>query len=333
MTRTEINITQVSNNMKKYIILAVIIALITGAAVISGTRETTKTQFVLNTVSTIKIKGNNSGAVDKAFARISEIESHMSSYITTSDIVTGTLNADTSYVISKGLDYGNISEGKFDITVKPLCDLWDINGDNPRVPAQQEISAVLPLINYQKVFFYNGKLVMEEGMALELGAIAKGYAADEACRILRENGVEDGFVDLGGNVVAMGTKTVGIRNPISKNNGDYFGTIKLTDSAVATSGGYERYFEQDGKRYHHIFDPQTGYPVETDILSASVICEKAIDADCWSTILFSAGVEKAQEYISRYSLNAILADVNKNVYVFGNVNFTPEQSSGFKVVK
>ncbi len=319
--------------MKKYIILAVIIALIIGAAVISGTQETTKTQFVLNTVSTIKIKGNNTEAVNKAFTRISEIELRMSSHISTSDISTGTLNSDTSYVISKGLGYGNISEGKFDITVKPLCDLWDINGNNPRIPSQEEIDALLPLVNYQKVDFYNDNLVMEEGMALELGAIAKGYAADEACRILREEGVKDGFVDLGGNVVAIGTKTVGIRNPLSQNNGDYFGTLKITDCAVATSGGYERYFEQDGKKYHHIFDPKTGYPVETDISSASVICEKAIDADCWSTILFSVGLEKAREYITNYNLNVVLVDVNKNVYIFGNVDFAPEESSGFKVVK
>ncbi|MBQ7953303.1 MAG: FAD:protein FMN transferase [Clostridia bacterium] len=257
--------------MKKYIILAVIIALIIGASVISGTLETSKTQFVLNTVSTIKIKGNNTEAVNKAFTRISQIESRMSSHISTSDISTGTLNSDTSYVISKGLDYGDVSEGKFDITVRPLCDLWDINGNNPRIPSQEEIDALLPLVNYQKVSLYNDNLVMEEGMALELGAIAKGYAADEACRILREEGVKDGFVDLGGNVVAIGIKTVGIRNPLSENNGDYFGTIKLTDCAVATSGGYERYFEQDGKKYHHIFDPKTGYPVETDILSDSVI--------------------------------------------------------------
>ena len=319
--------------MKKYIILAVIIALIIGASVISGTLETSKTQFVLNTVSTIKIKGNNTEAVNKAFTRISQIESRMSSHISTSDIATGTLNSDTSYVISKGLDYGDISEGKFDITVRPLCDLWDINGNNPRIPSQEEIDALLPLVNYQKVSLYNDNLVMEEGMALELGAIAKGYAADEACRILREEGVKDGFVDLGGNVVAIGIKTVGIRNPLSENNGDYFGTIKLTDCAVATSGGYERYFEQDGKKYHHIFDPKTGYPVETDILSASVICEKAIDADCWSTILFSVGVEKAREYITDYNLNVVLVDVNKNVYIFGNVDFAPEESSVFNVVK
>ncbi len=319
--------------MKKYGILILILALVIGAAAISSTTETEKTQFVLNTVSTIKIKGNNTQAVDKAFTRISEIESRMSSHISTSDIVTGTLNVDTSYVIAKGLGYGKISEGKFDITVKPVCDLWNINGDNPRVPTQEEIDGVLPLVNYQKVGFYDGSLVMDDGMGLELGAIAKGYAADEACRILREEGVKEGVIDLGGNVVAIGIKTVGIRNPLSENNGDYFGTIKLSDCAVATSGGYERYFEQEGKKYHHIFDPVTGYPVETDILSATVICEKAIDADCWSTILFSVGVEKAKEYISQYNLNAILVDANKNVYVFGSVDFTLEESSGMKIVK
>ena len=317
--------------MKKYVILLVLVVFIIVAAVISATGETTKTQFVLNTVSTIKVQGNHDDVVDEAFARISEIEKHMSSHIDTSDIVTGNLNLDTSYVISQGLGYGKISNGLFDITIKPICDLWDINGENPRLPNREEIDKALKLVNYKKVGFSNGNLVMDEGMALELGAIAKGYAADEACRILREAGITDGFIDLGGNIVAIGTKNVGIRNPLSENNGDYFGTLQITDCAVATSGGYERYFEQDGKKYHHIFDPSTGYPVETDVLSATVVSEKAIDADCWSTILFSAGVEKAREYISKYNLNAVLVDVNNNVYVFGNVNFELETNLGFKL--
>lgn len=317
--------------MKKYIILGVIISLILGVAVISEMRETSKTQFVLNTVSTITVKGNHSDAVDKAFARISEIEKHMSSHIATSDIVTGNLNLDTSYVISQGLGYGKISNGLFDITIKPICDLWDINGENPRLPDREEIDKALKFVNYKKVGFSNGNLVMDNGMEIELGGIAKGYAADEACRILREEGITDGFIDLGGNIVAIGTKTVGIRNPLSENNGEYFGTLQITDCAVATSGGYERYFEQDGKKYHHIFDPSTGYPVETDVLSATVVSEKAIDADCWSTILFSAGVEKAREYISKYNLIAILVDVNNNVYVFGNVNFELETNLGFNL--
>ena len=138
--------------------------------------------------------------------------------------------------------------------MEPVCKLWDIGGENQRVPAQEEIDSVLPLVNYQKVGFLNGNVVMDDNMELELGAIAKGYAADEACRILREDGIEDGIIDLGGNVVAIGTKTVGIRNPLSENNGDYFGTLQITDCAVATSGGYERCFEQGGVKYHHIFD-------------------------------------------------------------------------------
>ena len=187
------------------------------------------------------------------------------------------------------------------------------------------------MVDYRKVTVNDGKLAMPEGMAVDLGGIAKGYAADEAARILREGGVVDGIVDLGGNIVALGVKTVGIRNPLSENNGDYFGILTITDCAVATSGGYERYFEQDGKKYHHIFDPSTGYPVETDVLSASVICKKAIDADCWSTILFSAGIDKAREYINQYDLDAVLVDVNNNVYVFGNVVF--EITSEFNVIK
>ena len=319
--------------MKKYFILFVVVVIVIAAAAVSKTGETLKTEFVLDTVSTIKVKGNYSKAVDDAYARIREIESRMSSHISTSDIVTGNLNVDTAYVISKGLGYGGISEGKFDITIKPVSKLWNIGGENPKVPTQEEIDSVLPLVNYKKVSFLKGNVVMDDGMELELGAIAKGYAADEACRILREAGAKDGIVDLGGNVVALGTKTVGIRNPLSENNGDYFGVLQITDCAVATSGGYERYFEKDGIRYHHIFDPSTGYPVETDVLSATVVSENAIDADCWSTILFSAGIEKAEEYISKHNLGAVLVDVNNNVYTYGNVKFTIEENSGMNLVK
>jgi len=316
--------------MKKYVILFAVVVIVIIAAAVSKTGETSKTEFVLDTVGTITVKGDYAEEVDKAFARIKEIEGRMSSHISNSDIVTGNLNIDTSYVISKGLGYGKISDGAFDITIKPICKLWDIGGENQRVPAQEEIDSVLPLVNYQKV---EGNAVLEDGMELELGAIAKGYAADEACRILKEAGVADAVIDLGGNVIAIGTKNVGIRNPLSENNGDYFGTLQITDCAVATSGGYERYFEQDGVKYHHIFDPKTGYPVKTDILSATVVCEKAIDADCWSTILFSAGIEKAKGYIEKYNLKAVLADTNNNVYTFGNVSFTIEENSGMNLVK
>lgn len=319
--------------MKKLGILFLIFCIVLIVAVVYDMQETTETQFVLDTVSTITVDGNKKEVVDRAFRRVREIEEHMTSYSETSDLATGNITRDTSYVISKGIEYGKISDGSFDITIKPICDLWNINGDSPKVPAQEEIEQALQFVDYRKVVVNDGNLAMPEGMKLELGAIAKGYAADEACRVLREAGIDDGIVDLGGNIVALGEKKVGIRNPLAQNDGDYFATVKIHDCAVATSGGYERYFEQDGVRYHHIFDPSSGYPVETDVLSATVICPKAIDADCWSTILFSAGVEKAEDYAEAYGLTAVLIDVNCNVYVFGNADFTLEKSSDFNIVK
>ena len=194
--------------MKKYIILAVVLVLVIGVAVISETLETSKTQFVLNTVSTITVKGNHGKTVNSAFDRVVEIESRMTSHSATSDIATGKLNLDTSYVISKAMGYSKTSGGSFDITIKPICNLWDINGDNPRVPSREEIGNALQYVDYRKIVINDGKLILPEGMALELGAIAKGYAADEAARILREDGIEDGIVDLGGNIVSLGKKTV-----------------------------------------------------------------------------------------------------------------------------
>lgn len=307
--------------MRKIVVLLLIFITILMGAILLDMRETTQTSFLLNTISTITVKGNNNDVVDNAFKRVAEIENHMSSHIPTSDLYTGNLSPDTAFVIKKGIEYGDVSNGDFDITIKPICDLWDINGDNPKVPAKNDIDLILPNIDYKKISLDNDVLTLPQGMGIELGAIAKGYAADEACRILREGGIESGIVDLGGNIIALGTKKIGIRNPLSENNGDYFGTIKITDCAVATSGGYERYFEQDGIRYHHIFDPSTGFPVKTNLLSATVVAERAIDADCWSTILFSAGVEKAEGYIDKYGLRAILVQENGQINVYGNLNF------------
>ncbi len=309
--------------MKKYVSLILIFCVIFAIAYVSGLRNTSKTQFVLNTISSINVKGYREEAVNKAFERVREIDKRMSSHSKSSDLATGFLNDDTAFVINKGIYYGDVSKGGFDITIKPVCDLWDINGDKPSVPDNTEIEEALRLVDYKKVVIDdNNKLVLPKGMSIELGGIAKGYAADEACRILKEYGVNDGIVDLGGNIVAIGEKTIGVRNPLSKNDGDYFGIITASDCSVATSGGYERYFEQDGVKYHHIFDPYTGFPAQTDILSVTVICKSAIDADCWSTILFSAGLDKAQEYIEEYNLDAIIADTDNLVHIYGNVNFT-----------
>ncbi len=315
--------------MKKYVILILVFCIIFTVAYVSDLRDTSKTQFVLNTISSITVKGNKDEAVNKAFDRVREIEEHMSSYSKTSDLATGVIHKDTLFVIKKGIYYGEISRGGFDITIKPICALWDITGNNPRVPDEMEIQEVLKLVNYKKIIIDGDNLMLPKGMAIELGGIAKGYAADEACRILREAGIGDGFVDLGGNVVAIGEKTIGIRNPLSQNDGDYFGTITVSDCAVATSGGYERYFEQDGIKYHHIFDPFTGHPSKTDILSATVICDDAIDADCWSTILFSAGLDRAEEYIEEYNLKAIIVDSNKIVHIYGNTDFTMRDDIDF----
>ncbi len=304
--------------MKKVIALLLTFLLILICAVAFNEFQNSSTEFVLNTVSTIKVKGSKS-AVKMAFERVREIEEHMSSHLSDSDIVTGRLNSDTIYVIKKGIQYGDLSEGTFDISVKPLCDLWDINGENPKVPSEEQIQQTLKLVDYKKIKIENDVLILPDGMAIDLGAIAKGYAADEACRVLREQGITDGIVDLGGNIVALGTKKIGIRNPDSENNGDYFGTVTITDCAVATSGGYERYFEHNGVRYHHIFDPNTGYPVKTDLLSATVVADNAIDADCWSTILFSAGLEGAEEYIAKYKLKAVLTDQDGNIHTYGDI--------------
>jgi thiamine biosynthesis lipoprotein len=195
--------------------------------------------------------------------------------------------------------YSQLSEGAFDITIGPLVNLWGI-GKKEEVPSQAAIDSTKVLIDYRKLQIgaSAGTIGLPEmGMSIDLGAIAKGYAGDEAARIFKEYGVKNGIISLGGNVVVVGTRPdgkpwrVGIQNPF-KPIGNYAAVVEETDKTVVTSGTYERYFIKDGKRYHHILDPSTGYPADNGLASVSIIADKSIDADALSTTVFLLGPEK-----------------------------------------
>jgi thiamine biosynthesis lipoprotein len=248
------------------------------------------------------------------FRRIREIESRMSVFLPDSDI--SRVNAaagiepvqvhdDVFEVIERALHFAAISGGAFDPTVGPLVSLWGIIGDNPRVPSQAEIDAVLPLINWRDVELDRdtGSVFLKHpGMVLDLGAIAKGYAADEAAAIVRNARLKRALIDLGGNVITHGRKRdkspwrIGIQDPF-ENWGASIGIVQVQEQSVVTSGSYERYFEADGVRYHHIFSPDTGYPADNNLLSVTVIADSSMDADALSTAAFVLGYEKGRTLI------------------------------------
>jgi thiamine biosynthesis lipoprotein len=192
------------------------------------------------------------------------------------------------------------SRGAFDITVEPLVRLWGFLGGGPRVPSQEQIDAALELVGYDKVDFdADTKTVRfaREGIRIDLGGIAKGYAADAAADVLREAGAADALVDLSGNMVAIGNAathdgwTVGVRDPSGER--PYVARIHLFDEAVATSGDYEQFVDSDGKRYGHILDPRTGWSA-SGLSSVTVVCPRAMTADAWATALFVLGPEAAR---------------------------------------
>jgi thiamine biosynthesis lipoprotein len=232
-------------------------------------------------------------------------------------------------VLGRALYFAEASDGAFDPTVGPLVNLWGIGGDNPKVPDKKEIEAALALVNWKELELSrkagpdtdeapgsvpgtDGSVsatafLRRRGMALDLGAIAKGFAADELVKILRETRTKSAVIDLGGNIYVYGTRPrtgsflseagktakwrVGIQNPLD-DKGTYVGYLELDEASVVTSGVYERFFTQNEKRYHHILDTLTGFPVENGLLAVTITAPSSMDADALSTAIFALGREK-----------------------------------------
>lgn len=322
-----------------FTILILILSFITGC-ISNAEGQHEKSFFAMDTIMSFRVYGDRSAkkAMNKAIDRIKEIEKHMSSTYEDSDVVkinkaAGTepvkVHDDTFYVIKKALEYGQLSDGALDITIRPIVELWGITSDNPRVPSKEEIDEKLALVDYRKVVLdeENKTVFLEEkGMGIDLGAIAKGYAADEAVRILREAGVESALLNLGGNVITIGSNPdgrswrIGIQDPRRDETGEpHFAIVGVADATVVSSGDYERYieevYEKTGERYHHIFDPKTGYPADKGLMASTIISSSSIDADALSTILFIMGYEEGFKLIEKLdNVEAIAVTANKEVY-------------------
>lgn len=316
-----------------------------------------KTEFMMDTVMTIKLYDKKDEVIlDKAFERIREIEDKMSITIEDSDVSKINKNAgknpvkvdDEVYkILTRAKYFAELTDGAYEPTIGPLVDLWNIRneGENNKryIPSKEDIEKALNKVDYKKLELLedNKVFLKEEGMKLDLGGIAKGYAADEVKRILKENGVNSAIVDLGGNIYAVGSKNgdeywkIGIQNP-QEQRGSYVGIMKVKDSSVVTSGDYERYFKINGKRYHHIIDSKTGYPSDNELSAISIISKSSTDSDALSTALFVLGREKSKEvlkklddmevlYITKSGKIYISSDIKDRFYL-KNDNFELKQN-------
>jgi thiamine biosynthesis lipoprotein len=273
-----------------------------------------ETELLLGTVLTVTLYGSDTDEIfDQIFDRVAEIERKMSTseddYQTTELLKVNRaageapieVSPDTFYVVEQALDYSRISNGRFDLSVAPLVRLWGIGTDSARVPEEGEIEEALEAVDFRRVQLLPEQEAIylpESGMGVDVGAIAKGYAADEAARIIRESGKESALLDFGGNILTLGTKPdgslwrIGIQLPESQaRRGVFIGIAEVEDLSVVTSGTYERFFIEDDVRYHHILDTETGYPVRNRLESVTIITEDSIRADALSTSIFAMGLE------------------------------------------
>lgn len=242
------------------------------------------------------------------FGRLHEIDDRMSANKNGTDIDSVNKNAgiapvkvneEVIYVAKTALKYATLSNGAFDPTIGPLVKLWDINSGIPKIPKDDDIQSVLALVNWKDLIINEtaGTLFLQrKGMSLDFGAIAKGYAADELVEILIHNNIPRAIIDLGGNIYAFGEKAnsnpwrIGIQAPTGI-RGENIGLVEGKNKAFVTSGIYERFITLGDKQYHHILSTQTGYPIDNDLSSVTIIAPSAMDADALSTTVFALGYQ------------------------------------------
>lgn len=229
------------------------------------------------------------------------------------------VSEDTKNVLTTAIDIYNESDGDFDPTIYPIVELWGFTTDNYRIPSEEELNKAMSLVDFSKVKLTDNTVAVPEGVKLDLGGIGKGYAGEKCCEILKANDITSAILSIGGNVQTVGLKpdgslwTVALKNP---DGGENLCKIKVGECAVVTSGGYERYFEEDGKRYHHIIDPKTGKPAESEYKSVTIICSDGARADALSTAFYIGGEKLIKEYLNKYSdLNVILYTNDNELFI------------------
>ena len=299
----------------------------------SGSTEASEARrdfFAMDTFMTLTVYGPEAEkACDAAVAEIDRLDRLFSTGNPESEV--SKLNAAGSLVLSedgqilvkRSLETWKDTDGAFDIAIYPIMDAWGFTGEDRHVPSPETLSELLPLCDAGKLAFdeSRGELKLpEEGMMIDLGGVVKGYASADVIGILKSRGIESACLNLGGNVQVLGKKQNGdpwriaIRDPEKEDK--YLGVLHLTDTAAITSGGYERYFEENGKTYHHIIDPETGYPAENGLTSVTVVTPDGTLADMLSTSLFILGTDRAIRYCEDHKgeFDAILFTDGRKMY-------------------
>ena len=327
--------------MRRFVCLLLATLLALSLCGCGGTQESRLELFAMDTYMVITAEGGDTEEAVKSVSReISRLENALSRTIDTSSVSRlndeggARLDEETASLLAAALTYSADTNGAFDVTIAPLVELWGITSDDPRVPSQEEIYALLPLVGSEHIHLDGREATLDEDCAIDLGGIAKGFASDKAADILSRSGADRACANLGGNVYVYSRENsrawnVAIEDPQGKDG--YVCILSLTDHFVVTSGGYQRYFTgPEGTVYQHILDPKTGYPVQGDLLSASVILPRGGDelagtrADAYSTALYVMGESGAADFWRAHrDFDMVLVTTD------GRVVYTPGLASVF----
>lgn len=298
----------------------------------------TTSSYSLGTIINLRVQGMEAKqAIEKAIERLNDIDDKMSVFKDNSEISKINLKAgdlpeiiskDTYLVIKESLRYSKRLDGAFDPTIRPLVALWNIGTAKEKIPEKYEIENRLKFVNYKDVVLNDSNssvMLKQKEQSLDLGGIAKGFAADEIRDIFYRYNISSALIDLGGNIFALGSKEdgspwrIGIQDPF-KERGEFIGVLSVNNKSVVTSGNYERYFIQGEKRFHHIIDPKTGYPSDSKIISATIISNNSIDGDGLSTGVYIIGIDKAMALIeSIRGVDAIFITDEKKTYITSGI--------------
>lgn len=308
--------------MKKILIALAVVAAVAAAAIFfASSNEVKREFFAMNTFVSAKVKGFAAkDAAGGISTLVRELDSkQLSRYTSGSEI--SRINSEAEAVLSDEmrdyvtelLEVGKMSGGKFDIALGAVSDLWSFN-DSPRVPSTDELTEALSRSGSDKLSLSGNTLTRADGCIIDLGSAGKGIALDKVKSYLSDKKISSAVVSVGGSVLlyGKGSFNVGVRDPWG-DAGRSVMTVKLGAGCVSTSGSYERCFEQGGKRYHHILDPDTGLPVENGLVSVTVISDSGLLSDALSTACFVLGAEGGAKLAAKYGCEAIFITENKKV--------------------
>lgn len=314
--------------MKNWLSAALLSAafLLTGCSGAPAQEPETATFFAMDTAMDFTVYGD-AALLDEAETLIGSLEEQVSVTDEHSDIYaidhtgSGSLSGNAAELMEQALELCRRTGGALDISVYPIVQAWGFTTGSYQVPDEETIQSLLPLVDYTQIQYdaATGVVTLPEGMEIDLGSVAKGYAGQLAAQMLREHGVQSALLNLGGNVQTVGTKPdgspwqIGIKDPQGE---DAMMVLSVEDQAVVTSGGYERYFEQDGQTYWHIMDPFTGHPADSGLLSVTIVGKQGIICDGLSTSLFVMGLEKAADlWAQSGDFEAVFVTASGEVYI------------------